>query len=78
MEAYKFETTVSANGVIQIPEILKLANRKIEIFIAIKQDEQADTINKQRPEQFTNKWRGFLKGISPDDSKFQYLSEKFK
>ena len=79
MEAYKFETTVSENGVIQLPEISKFANRKIEVFIVIKQqDKEADTINKQTPEQFTDKWKGFLKGISPDDSKFQYLSEKFK
>ena len=80
MEAYKFETTVSENGVIQLPEISKFANRKIEIFIVIKrQDEETNIMNEQMPEQFVDKWRGFLKGVvSPDDSKFQYLSEKFK
>jgi len=79
MEAYKFETTVSENGIIQLPEISKLANRQIEIFIVVKQaDKQADTADKQTPEQFIDKWTGFLKGIIPDDSKLQYLSEKFK
>lgn len=79
MEAYKFETTVSENGIIQLPEISKFANRQIEIFIVVKQqDKQAYTLNKQTTEGFTDKWRGFLKGINPDNSKFQYLSEKFK
>jgi len=79
MEAYKFETTVSENGMIQLPEISKFANRQIEMFIVIKQqDKQADTAKKITPEQFADKWKGFLKGINPDDSKFQYLSEKFK
>ncbi len=79
MEAYKFETTVSENGIIQLPEISKLANRQIEIFIVVKQaDKQADTTDKQTPEQFIDKWAGFLKGINPDDSKLQYLSGKFK
>ena len=79
MEAYKFEATVSENGIIQLPEISKFANCKVEVSIVIKrQDKEVNTKSKQSPEQFADKWRGFLKGISPDDSKFQYLSEKFK
>jgi len=79
MEAYKFETTVSENGMIQLPEISKFANRRIEMFIVIKQeDRQSDSANKLTPEQFTDKWTGFLKGIDPDISKFQYLREKYK
>jgi hypothetical protein len=79
MEAYKFETTVSENGTIQLPEASKFANRKIEVSIVIKQQiGQENTTNEQTPEQFTDKWRGFLKGINPDDAKFCYLSEKFK
>ncbi len=79
MEAYKFETTVSENGTIQLPEISKFANRKIEVSIVIKQQNgQENAPNAQTPEQFTDKWRGFLKGINPDDSKFRYLSDKFK
>ena len=36
MEAYKFETTVLENGIIQIPEISKYKNQKIEVFIVLK------------------------------------------
>jgi hypothetical protein len=79
MEAYKFETNVSENGTIQLPEVSKFANRKIEVFIVVKQQiGQEETTNEQTPEQFTDKWRGFLKGSNPDDAKFRYLSEKFK
>lgn len=79
MEAYKFETTVSKNGTIQLPEISKFANRKIEVSIIIKQQVgQEETKKEQTPEQFTGKWRGLLKGINPDEAKYRYLSEKFK
>lgn len=79
MEAYKFETTVLENGIIQLPEISKFANCQIEIFIVIKQpDKETDIKKKLTIEQFLDNWTGFLKGINPDDSKLQYLSEKYK
>ncbi|KPA14123.1 hypothetical protein MHK_005668 [Candidatus Magnetomorum sp. HK-1] len=79
MHAYKFETTILDNGIIQLPEISKYANQQIEIFIVIKQiDQQVHTKAKQPVDQFLNKWTGFLKGCDPDESKFQYLSRKYK
>lgn len=45
MEAYKFETTVLENGVLQIPEISKYKNQEIEVFIVLKSTESA-TSNK--------------------------------
>lgn len=76
MEAYKFETTVSENGTIQLHEVSKFANRKIEVSIVIKQQiRQEKTASVPNPEQFASKWRGLLKGIKPEDSKFRYLSE---
>lgn len=79
MEAYKFETTILENGVIQLPQISKFANQEIELFIVLKQKhKKSDTIEEQTIEQFTNKWKGFLKGSSPEDSKFRYVSEKYK
>jgi hypothetical protein len=78
METYKFETTVSESGTIQLPEVSKFANRKIAVSIVIKQQVgQEETKNEQTPEQFTGKWRGLLKGINPDEAKYRYLSEKF-
>ncbi len=78
MEAYKFETTVLENGIIQIPEISQFANRPIELFIVVKQSEkQVDVRPTQTIEQFLEKWTGFLKGVNPDDVKRQYLQEKY-
>ncbi len=78
MEAYKFETTVLENGIIQIPEISKLAHHPIEIFIVIKQlDSMASTETSQSIDQFLNKWTGFIKGKNPDNNKLQYLQEKY-
>ncbi len=79
MEAYKFETTVLENGIIQLPQISKFVNREIEIFIVLKQkDKEINKVSKLTIDQFTDKWKGFLKGSNPDDSKFKYLSEKYK
>ena len=36
MEAYKFETTIQENGVIQIPEIARFAHRQVEVFIVVR------------------------------------------
>ena len=35
MEAYKFETMIQKDGIIQIPEIAKLENEKVEVFVVI-------------------------------------------
>ena len=33
MEAYKFEITIQKNGIIQIPEISRFANRKLKFLL---------------------------------------------
>jgi len=79
MEAYKFETIVQENGIIQLPQISKFVNQEIEIFIVLKQtDKRSDNDKKLTIDQFANKWKGFLKGSNPDNSKFNYISEKYK
>lgn len=79
MEAYKFETIVLENGIIQIPEISQFAHRPVEIFLILKQSStQAETNKQQIIEQFLEKWTGFLKGIDPDDAKLQYLRRKYE
>ena len=78
METYKFETTVSENGIIQIPEISQLANRPIEIFIVVKQpDSIARSNTSQSIDQFLNKWTGFMREKDPDNNKLKYLQEKY-
>lgn len=78
MEAFKFNTTVLENGIIQIPEIAQFAHRPVEIFIVVQQpDSIASPNTSQSIEQFLEKWTGFIKGSEPDKNKFEYLQEKY-
>ena len=40
MKAYKFETTVQDNGVIRIPEMIKFANQRVEVFVVVSSTTQ--------------------------------------
>ena len=75
MQAYRFVTRISKSGLIQIPITNQLIDKEVEIIILPKQ--------KQRPSKLTstdfiNKWSGFLSNSKTDDSKYQYLTEKYK
>nr|VFJ57300.1 MAG: hypothetical protein BECKFW1821B_GA0114236_103323 [Candidatus Kentron sp. FW] len=79
MQAYKFETTVLENGMIQLPEISGFADCQADVFIVIRQpDEQPGITKGQSIARFLDKWTGFLEGGKPGDSKRQYLTEKYK
>ena len=78
MEAFKFETTVKENGVIQIPEIARLAHQQVEVFVVVRPTVQQKAGKLQAVENFLAKWRGLLKDFDPDELKFQYLQEKYK
>lgn len=74
MQAYRFETRISKKGIIQLPFHHQLIDRDVEIIILPK---QALKTNKNSSADFVNKWAGFL-SQSNEDSKFQYLTEKYK
>ncbi len=78
MEAYKFETIVRENGVIQIPEMAGLAHQRVEVFIVVPSPAIQETKPSQSIEAFLDKWRGFLKGCDPDELRSQYLQEKYE
>jgi len=82
MYAYKFETTVLENGILNIPEIRNLVNKEVEVFIFEKEDFHA---NFSQPkisfEEFSDKWAGFLKGANLTNWRedyVNYLEEKYK
>ncbi len=78
MEAYKFETTVLENGIIQIPEIADFVDSSVEIFMVIKpQGKHSDVKKTHNVDQFLKKWTGFLKEENTDEAKLQYLQEKY-
>jgi hypothetical protein len=76
IHAYKFDTTILENGIIQIPEFKNYVNQEIEIFVIMK----TETSMKKNlsANDFINKWAGFLSSSNVDDLKFQYLNEKYK
>ena len=78
MEAYKFETMIQENGIIQIPEIARFAHQEAEIFIVVKPKTILWTERLQEIEEFLDKWGGILRDSNPDDLKAEYLQEKYE
>lgn len=77
MEAYKFDVTVQEDGIIQIPELSRFANRTVEVVIMVKPQDTSETAPLQTFDAFLKKWSGIIKGVDPDDLKSQYLQEKY-
>ncbi len=78
MEAYKFETTVLENGVIQIPEIAKYKNQKVQIFLIPDYSVQEEKNNEQHVEEFINTWVGYFSDIETDDIRYNAIMKKEK
>jgi len=80
MEAFKFETTILENGIIQIPEIAKYKNQKVQIFLipefSIKEEEEKSNI--QHVEEFINTWVGHFAEIETDDIRYNAILGKDK
>ena len=75
MQAYRFETRISKKGVIQLPFNFQLIDKEVEIIILPKQDLKP---NKNASIDFVDKWAGFLSNMNIEDSKYKYLTEKYK
>lgn len=75
MQAYRFETRITKNGLIQIPLSNQLFDKEVEIIILPKQKQKTVRLSSS---DFVAKWTGFLNNSNTDNLKFQYLSEKYK
>lgn len=75
MECYKFTTTISEDGKIQVPDNPSLFNKEVDITIIPKQT--AET-KKTTASDFVKKWAGVLSENGVQDARYQYLSEKHK
>jgi len=76
MKAYKFKTKVSGEGTIHVPNESDLRDREVEVII-ISESEEATGSN-MKASDFVNKWAGFLSDSETDQSKLEYLTEKYK
>lgn len=75
MQAYRFETKISKNGIIQIPLNTNLVDKEVEVIILQK---QAKSNKNMSSEKFIEKWAGFLQNNNTETTKFEYLSNKYK
>ncbi len=77
METYKFETTIQKDGTIRIPEMSRMANRPVELFIVMKQPVMEKDTSACSVDRFLVKWTGVLEGLDVDSLKQGYLREKY-
>ncbi len=75
MKAYRFITKVSEKGIIQIPYNPTLFDKEVEIIILPKSKPKKE---KMKAIEFVDKWAGFLSNNDTENSKFNYLSDKYK
>jgi hypothetical protein len=75
MKTFKFETTISKDGVVHIPDNFNLKEENVEIIIFTKKKYSKKKINTT---EFIDRWAGFLKNKNIDRSKSDYLYKKYK
>lgn len=75
METLKYSTKIDSNGMLQVPINSNYFGQEVDIIIIPKQE----IIRKNNSaKNFVKKWAGFLKGTDTEDSKYNYLMEKYK
>jgi len=77
MEAYKFETMVLENGVLEIPEISRYKNRMIEIIVMLNPVTEKKK-EKKSIDDFFEKWSGRFAEVETDDVRYNALIEKYR
>ena len=76
MQTYRFDTRISKDGIIQLAYNQQLMGREVEIIIMPKEDLKP---GKNTVSEFIDKWAGFLSvENNVEESKFHYLTEKYK
>ncbi len=78
MEAYEFNTVVSNDGVIKIPEISKYINREVKVIVMFKTQEELPINGNEKKsiDDFFEKWSGKFSKIETDDTRYNALIEK--
>jgi hypothetical protein len=79
MEALKFVTKVKKHGIIKIPALESYANKKVDVIVTLKSEEkEKDKTTQNKIDDFLDKWAGFFSLVETDDTKYNYLMEKYK
>ena len=75
MRIFKFNTKISSDGTIKIPYTPSLFEKEVELIIVPKTRKRLKSNSGKR---FVKKWAGFLSNEDIDNSKYAYLSEKYR
>ena len=75
MKTLRFRTKVSKSGTIQLPRDASLNEKEVDVIIMPKTQR---IVKAMRAMEFVEKWKGFLYPMDSNDSKFDYLMEKYK
>jgi hypothetical protein len=75
MKTLRFRTRVSKSGIIHIPKNSSLVDKEVDVIIMPKTRRLRKTL---KAKEFVEKWAGFLYPLESNDSKFDYLKEKYK
>ncbi len=75
MKTLRFRTKVSKSGTIQLPVDSSLNNKEVDVIIMPKAKHVVKTMKAM---DFIEKWKGFLYPMESNDSRFDYLMEKYK
>ena len=75
MKTLRFRTKVSKSGTIQLPKDASLNEKEVDVIIMPKTQR---IVKAMRAMEFVEKWKGFLYPMDSNDSKFDYLMEKYK
>ncbi|MDX9768955.1 MAG: hypothetical protein RBT19_01230 [Tenuifilaceae bacterium] len=75
MKTLRFRTRISKSGTIHLPKNTSLADKEVDVIIVPKTRRLRKTL---KAKEFVEKWAGFLYPLESNDSKFDYLMEKYK
>jgi len=82
MQTYKLDTYISEDGMINLPAMPFLYNKKVRLVITPITGENED-VEKRKSHvamDFVRKYSGSLKGLSepdPEDTRYEYLMKKY-
>ncbi len=75
MKTIRFRTRISKSGTIHLPKNSTLADKEVDVIIMPKTKRLRKAL---KAKEFVEKWAGFLYPLESNDSKFDYLMEKYK
>ena len=81
MQTYRFDTRISENGIISLPQTRPdLYGKEVELFIIIPKEEKSVKKEKTCASEFVSRWAGVFENenFNFENAKYEYLLEKYR